>query len=463
MKRISLIIFACIASVSLFGQDITGQWNGLLTVQGMKLRLVFHITKTDAGYSSTMDSPDQGAKGIPVSSTTFENPNLTLRIPAGTIEYTAILKDGVFIGKFRQAGLTADLDLKREAIDKPVTRRPQDPIKPYPYRSEEVTIENSVADVKLAGTLTLPAEPGRYPVAVLVSGSGPQNRDEELLGHKPFLILSDYLTRNGIAVLRYDDRGTGASTGNFSKATSADFATDAEAAVAWLKTRPEIDSKHIGIIGHSEGGLIGPMVAARSKDVAFVVMLAGPGMKGLDLLPLQSDLIARASGTSEADLASSKEINSRIFSIVAEASDEAELQDDLKTYLTGVIGQFPKDQKPENMKDEEFIQTMVNQIANPWMRYFLNYDPIPALKKLKCPVFALIGEKDLQVPAKENLPLIEKALKKNHRAKVVEMPGMNHLFQVCTTGSPSEYAEIEETMSPKALGEVAQWILANIK
>ena len=305
--------------------------------------------------------------------------------------------------------------------------------------------------------------PGKYPVAVLVSGSGPQNRDEELLGHNPFLILSDYLTRNGIAVLRYDDRGTAASTGNFRQATTADLATDAEAAIAYLKTRSEIDTKHIGIIGHSEGGIIGPMVAARSKDVAFVVMLAGPGMKGLDLLPLQSDLIAKASGTSGSDLASMQEINTRIFTIVAEASDEAKLQNDLKAYLAGVIDKFPKDQKPENMKDEDFIQTMVNQIANPWMRYFLNYDPIPALKKMKCPVLALIGEKDLQVPAPENLPLITKALKKNRSAKVLEMPGMNHLFQVCKTGSPMEYAEIEETMSPKALAEVAGWIQGTLK
>jgi pimeloyl-ACP methyl ester carboxylesterase len=458
MKRISLIMVTVFIAAAAWGQDITGQWNGLLKVPGVQLRLVFHITQTESGYSSTMDSPDQGAAGIPATATSFVNDTLTIKIDNAIIVYTAGLKDGVFIGTFKQGGFTTPLDLKREAIEKPVVVRPQDPVKPYPYYSEDVTVINSSANVRLAGTLTLPSKEGKFPVAVLISGSGGQNRDEELLGHKPFLVLSDYLTRNGIAVLRYDDRGTAASTGNFGLATTADLATDAEAAIAYLKTRKEIDPGMIGLIGHSEGGIIAPMVAARSKDVAFVVMLAGTGMPGRDLLPLQMELIARASGTSDEDVKTMKEINGTVFKMVAKSTDKDQLRKDVESYLKGVIGKFPKNEKPAGVSDEDFISMQVNQIVNPWMQYFLNYDPVPALKKVKCPVLALNGEKDLQVPPKENLALIRKALKKNRSAKIVEFPGMNHLFQECTTGSPAEYGLIDQTMSPRVLATVSEWI-----
>jgi pimeloyl-ACP methyl ester carboxylesterase len=461
MKRISLILLAVLTATFAWGQDITGKWNGALKVQGQQLRIVFNISKTESGYASTMDSPDQGAAGIPVTTTTFENSTLTLKIPNAQIIYTAELNDGVFKGTFKQGNFTTAMDLSREAIEKQETKRSQDPVKPYPYRSEEVVFTNNSANVRLAGTLTLPAGEGQYPVAVLISGSGPQNRDEELLGHKPFLILSDYLTRNGIAVLRYDDRGTASSTGVFRDATTEDLATDAEAAIAWLKTRKEIDPKHIGLIGHSEGGIIAPLVASRSKDVSFIVMLAGTGMTGLELLPLQSALISKASGTSEADLKKTNKINSKIFKMVAKSDDEATLKKDLEKYLLGVVGDFPASDKPSGVSDEDFVKMLVNQVANPWMMFFLRYDPIPALKKVECPVLALNGEKDLQVPPAENLPPIRRALKKNKNATVVEIPGLNHLFQECTTGSPAEYGQIDVTMSPKVLKAVTEWVLTS--
>jgi uncharacterized protein len=458
MKRISLIFLTTLFATVAWGQDITGQWNGVLKVQGIQLRIVFHIEKTDAGYSSKMDSPDQNATGIPVTSTTFADSHLTLKVDNAMIVYDADLKEGVFVGKFKQGGASFEMDLTREVIEKKEVTRPQDPVKPYPYVSEELTFQNQSADVTLAGTLTLPAKEGKFPVAVLISGSGGQNRDEELLGHKPFLIISDYLTRNGIAVLRYDDRGIAGSTGNFSTATSADLATDVEAAIDYLKTRKEIDASKIGLIGHSEGGIIGPMVAARSKDVAFVVMLAGTGMKGSDLLPLQAELIGRASGASEKDLESTKKINSTIFKMVADTKDQDKLRKDLEAYLKTVISEIPEDQKPQGISEADFINMQLNQIVNPWMYYFLTYDPVPALKKLKCPVLVLNGEKDLQVPPKENLPLIRKALKKNKAVEIIEFPGMNHLFQECTTGAPSEYGVIEQTMSPKMLKTMGDWI-----
>ena len=461
MKKLTLCILAILITSSVLGQDITGQWNGLLNVQGMKLRLVFHITKTDQGYSSTMDSPDQGAAGIPMSSTVFENPKLVLKLDAAGIEYTGELKEEMVIGTFKQSGLSFPMDLKRESIEKPVVNRPQEPKKPYPYVSEEVTFENKEAGVKLAGTLTLPAKEGKYPAVVLITGSGPQNRDEELLGHKPFLVLADHLTRNGIAVLRYDDRGTAQSTGDFNQATSVDLATDVEAAIAYLKGRKDINKKHIGLIGHSEGGIIAPMVAGKTKDVSFIVLLAGTGIPGDQLLLLQQELIGRASGMSESDLLKNKEINKKCFEIIVKSSDQDQLKSDLTGYLKQMINELPADQKPAGMPDDDLIKMLLNQTTSAWMQYFLKYDPAPALQKVKCPVLALNGEKDLQVPPKENLEAIEKALKKarNKKVTIKEMPGLNHLFQECTIGSPDEYSMIEQTFSPAALDVVAKWIL----
>ena len=230
MKKITLILLTILSTLSMYGQDITGQWNGVLKVQGTQLRLVFIVTKTDNVVSSTMDSPDQGAKGIPTTTTSFENSILKITIANAKIEYEGTLgKDNIIVGTFKQGGQSFPMNLSKEIIEKEKLVRPQEPIKPYSYYSEDITFENKKAGISLAGTLTLPKKDGVFPVVILISGSGPQNRNEELLGHKPFLVISDYLTKNGIAVLRYDDRGTAESTGDFSTATSADFATDVEA------------------------------------------------------------------------------------------------------------------------------------------------------------------------------------------------------------------------------------------
>lgn len=269
----TLLLSVCIVSA----QEISGKWYGMLKLPGTELTIVVNISKTEAGaYTATMDSPDQGAFGIPVNSVTFENKQLELKIDALQAAYKAELVDMVLKGTFTQMGQDLNLNLSQEEIKKPKALRPQEPQKPYPYHDEEVTFTNSKAGIKLAGTLTLPNKSGKFPAVVLISGSGPQNRDEEVFGHKPFLVLADYLTRNGIAVLRFDDRGVNLSEGDHSTATSADFATDVESAVAYLKTRSEIDHKKIGLMGHSEGGLIAPMVAAKDKSIAFIVLLAGP-------------------------------------------------------------------------------------------------------------------------------------------------------------------------------------------
>jgi len=461
----SLFLFALFISISSFGQDITGQWNGVLKVQGTQLRLVFNVTKTDKDFSSTMDSPDQGAKGIPVTNTTFDNSKIKFEVANARIEYNGELKENEIVGTFKQGGQEFPMNLSRKAIEKEVVKRPQEPTKPYSYYSEDVTFENTKANISLSGTLTLPKKDGNFPVVILITGSGPQNRDEELLGHKPFLVISDYLTKNGIAVLRYDDRGVGQSKGDFKTATSADFATDVESAITFLKTRKEIKKNKIGLVGHSEGGLIAPMVASKSKDVSFIVLLAGTGIQGDKLLLLQQELIAKANGVSETDIKKSIETNSKLFEMVVKSNDNMKL----KTYLTNSINETLKNDTsaeiPNGMTKDEFVSMQVNQISSPWMQYFMKFNPATTLEKVKCPVLAVNGEKDLQVPPKENLTAIKNALTKggNKNVTTKEFLNLNHLFQECKTGAPGEYSTIEQTFSPTALEEIANWIKQQTK
>jgi len=465
MKIFAVVLFLLMSVFGLRGQEITGQWNGALKVQGMQLRIVFNITGNDKSYSSTMDSPDQGAKGIPVTVTTFVDSKLKLEIPNMRIEYNGELKENTITGTFKQNGMEFPMNLSKEKIEKQIVKRSQNPVQPYPYYSEEVTFPNGKAGITLAGTLTTPGKEGKYPAVILITGSGPQNRDEELMGHKPFLVLSDYLTRQGIAVLRYDDRGVGQSKGDFKSATTVDFASDVESAIAYLKTRKEIKTNKIGLVGHSEGGIIAPMVASHSKDVNFIVLLAGTGIRGDKLLLLQQELVAKAAGIPESEIQKSREINSKAFEIIIKSVNAETLKADLKKFLTETMKNSPDYAKPKGMTDDEFISLQLNQITSPWMHYFIKYDPAVALEKVKCPVLAVNGEKDLQVPSKVNLTAIEKALKKggNNQVTTREFPGLNHLFQECKTGSPSEYAGIDQTFSPVALDFVAKWILLKTK
>jgi uncharacterized protein len=447
------------------GQDITGSWNGILEVQGTQLRLVFNISKTDNALKATMDSPDQGAKDIPCTAASFEDGTLKIAVAAAGIKYEGKLENEKTIkGNFMQGGLKLPLNLSKEKVEKTTKAKPQEPSKPYPYYTEDVVFNNEKDKITLAGTLSLPTKEGNYPVVVLISGSGPQNRDEELLGHKPFLIIADYLTKNGIGVLRYDDRGTAESKGNFQAATSKDFATDVEAAVAYLKTRKEVNAKKIGLVGHSEGGLIAPMVAAKSNDVSFIVLLAGTGIVGDELLLMQMELIARATGESETSIKNNQNLSKNIFKMAKKTQDLDILKKEITSYVEQQLKEIP-DLKPKGMSDDTYINAQVSSFANPWMQYFLAYDPTTSLKQVKCPVLALNGEKDLQVPSKINLDAIKKNLEmaKNKNVKTVELAGLNHLFQACKTGSPEEYAKIEQTFSPVALNEIATWILTQVR
>jgi uncharacterized protein len=466
MKTISLSLLLLLTTLLAHGQTITGQWNGLLTVPGAQLRLVANIARADTGYTATLDSPDQGAKGIPITSVRFADSTLTFAIAPARITYTGRLTPGgTMAGTFTQGGRSFPLTLSRGVPVKTRKARPQEPVPPYPYKSEEVTFVNPAAGVTLAGTLTLPAQAGPYPVVVLLSGSGPQNRNEELMDHRPFLVLADFLTRNGIAVLRYDDRGTAQSTGDFGRATSVDFAADAEAAVNYLLTRADVDHRRVGLVGHSEGGLLAPMVAAQAKTVAFIVLLAGPGLPGDQILLLQSALIAKANGVGQAQIERATRTNKGLYGLIRQAANTDTLRSALRTYLTRDVAADSASQRLSDAKKTEFVNGQVQVLTSPWYLNFVRYDPAPALQKVTCPVLALNGEKDVQVSPDENLVAIARALKagRNRDVTIKKLPGLNHLFQECTTGLPDEYEKIDQTFSPVALTEILTWLQARIK
>jgi len=330
--------------------------------------------------------------------------------------------------------------------DPPAARRLQTPIPPFPYRSEDVTYFNPQSHLRLAGTLTVPQGAGPFPAVLLISGSGPQDRDESFYGHKPFLVLADHLSRQGIAVLRVDDRGVGGSQPALREATTADLATDVEAGVAWLRSRSEIDPAHIGLIGHSEGGLIAPMVAARDPAIAFIVLMAGVGVPGREDVLAQVRAINEASGATPAQLDEALAVARAVQDAAAQPSDLARARAELVRTLSAVG--LPQDA----------ARRQSSTIYSAWFRYFLSYDPAPALTRVQCPVLALGGTKDLQVPSRLNLGAIRTALAANHDATIAELPGLNHLFQTADKGLPSEYAFIDETLAPEVLKLIGRWV-----
>jgi pimeloyl-ACP methyl ester carboxylesterase len=431
--------------------NIDGAWLGAIDTGTIKLRVVFHLLNTDEGLTATLDTPDQGLKGMTTSAVKRDGPSLKIEVNSigGAFDGTIASDLASIDGKWTQGGATMPLVLKPlKDLAQLEGKRPQVPVRPYPYREEEVTYDNKEQHVTLAATLTIPPGTGPFPGVLLITGSGPQDRDETLLGHKPFLILSDYLTRHGIVVLRADDRGTAKSTGVFATATSADFATDVEAGVAYLKTRAEVNPHKIGLVGHSEGGIIAPMVAARNKDVAFVVMMAGTAVPGDQVLVAQMEAIDVASGTNPDEAAKAVAIQRDVIRLVETEKDEAVLVKEIREKMAGAL-------------PEAQIGMEIRQFTSPWFRYFLTYDPATALRKITCPVLAINGSLDKQVLPAQNLPVLRKSLEDagNKHFEIDELPGLNHLFQTAKTGAPAEYAQIEETMSPVALEKISSWIL----
>lgn len=451
LRRVAAVSAALLTGSAASAQEAVGDWNGLLQVGGVELRIGVKIEAGEGGaLTGSITSPDQSPGDIPISDARMDQGKLSFAVPMirGRYEGRWDAAQGAWNGRWIQGG-PIPLTLAKGPV--PSRARPQMPAKPYPYREEEVAFD-SAPGVKLAGTLTLPEGKGPFPAAILISGSGAQDRDEQLLGHRPFLVLADHLTRRGIAVLRYDDRGYGKSTGRFQDATSSDFAVDAAAAVAFLRDRKDIDTGRIGLIGHSEGGMVGPMVAAKDPTIAFVVLLAGPGAPSRQLMAAQRAAVARARGIPPEAVARNETFAGRIDTLLAETADwEA-----AKVEVTKVVGQGAA---VVGVPVEQLIAA--NQLLfTPWYREFIAYDPRPNLAKLRMPVLAVNGAKDLQVIAGQNLPAIREALKANKDATVIELPGLNHLFQTSATGDPRDYGRIEETFAPAALATVSDWVRA---
>lgn len=460
----TLLLFLVISSAR-SQTSFEGAWSGTLRIQAIELDLIFNIKKEDTAYSATMDSPDQGANGIPVRSIVTGTDSIRMEIPEIGMVYRGRMTGGDRIeGSFEQRGQSFELDLgKGRSGDRP-KNRPQEPLAPFPYKSEEITFENKAGKVSLAGTLTIPQGKGPFPAIVLVSGSGPQDRDETLFGHKPFLVLADHLTRNGYAVLRYDDRGTAGSGGDLQKATTADLAQDALAGLQWLKSRKEVQKKKIGIIGHSEGGSIAAMLAAQQQDVGFIVMLAGTGVSGDRVLLQQQELIGKGAQMPDSVLRNTLATNRQIFDIMRSTKDTAQIRERVTLYLNhaykdGLLPQL------EGQTRDAVVNAYCEELLTPWLIHFVQYDPGPDLQKIKIPVLALIGSKDHQVLPQYNIPALRTALAKNdHPAtKVMELDGLNHLFQEAGTGMPQEYGSIEQTFAPVAMQTILDWLNGTLK
>lgn len=469
MKRIfaPILLIASFISVNTINAQkpvdkifLAGSWLGNLEAGGVTLRIVFNLKLSDKdSLTATMDSPDQGASKIPMGRVIARNDSLIILAPLLMGNYKGLIKSDTLIdGTWTQRGVKYPMNIKKfKGIISMV--RPQEPKPPFPYSSEDVKFANRKFNIFLAGTLTIPEGNGPFPAVIMITGSGAQNRDEAIMGHKPFFVIADWLTRNGVAVLRYDDRGVGKSQGIYATATSADLATDAEAAFLFLKENPKIKPGAIGLMGHSEGGLIAPIVASANPDVAFIVSLAGPGVTGEQIILRQAADIGRLSGVSEDKIRESNETNKKLYTVIKSEKDDQKAE----TKVLETYRKILTDQKLSSDLVEEGVNNLRASFgANvyPWFRYFITTDPADFWKNVKCPVLALNGERDVQVCADINLPAIEKTLQSsgNKNVKIIKLPGLNHLFQHCTTGLPGEYSRIEETFSPEALKIISGWI-----
>ncbi|GAA1867480.1 alpha/beta hydrolase [Pseudonocardia ailaonensis] len=419
------------------GGGLDGDWHGTLKAPSGSIDLGLHFT----GTAGTVDIPSQGVSGAPLASVTHDGDTVAfaLKDVPGNPAYQGTLAGDTISGTFTQSGASLPLELTRGAL--PAAARPQEPKPPYPYRSEDVTFPG--AGVTLAGTVTAPNGPGPFPGVVMITGSGAQDRDETLAGHKPFLLLADTLTRAGFAVLRTDDRGVGGSGGDLTSASYDALAGDALAEIAFLKSRPDVDKNEVGLFGHSEGGYIAPLAAQKSPaEVAFAVLMAGPSVPGPDVLIEQNRLILGQAG------ATPPQIDGKI----------ADLDAIIARVRAGDLAgasQLATDQATEAGATADQAKAAGAQIAG--LQYFLTYDPAPALRSLTIPVFAFFGGKDLQVPAAQNEGPMTELLAGDPKATVRTFPGLNHLMQPASTGAPSEYGTIPTTIDPTVLDAITAW------
>ncbi len=437
------------ASMPVDANTIAGEWSGTMKAGGQDLELAFHIKNDKGEVTAVMDSVTQGVNGIKAEEVTLTETELKINFKSINAVYTASLTgNDTLEGSWKQGPGKYDLTLQRRKSALTAPRRPQDPAEPYPYKSVDVTFQNMKQEAVLAGTLTYPNSGTADFAVILISGSGSQDRNEELMNHRPFLVISDYLTRQGIAVLRYDDRGYGESTGDAVDATSADLATDADAAVNFMAQQDFVQVKRIGLAGHSEGGLIAPITANSNELVDFVILLAGPGVPGDELLMSQSEAIMKAAGASEAAIKQTSEINRKVYDILLNETDDEIIKNQIIPLLQSAG--LSEDQAEQQMQ----------QLTSPWFKYFTAYNPEQELIRLSIPVLAVNGSLDLQVPADENLTAISRILAKSGKSDftIKEFDGLNHLFQTAVKGLPSEYGSIEETIAPEVLEYINSWI-----
>ncbi|OSZ81987.1 hypothetical protein CAP35_01585 [Chitinophagaceae bacterium IBVUCB1] len=463
MQKLFSTLVGITCSIAAAAQSPVGNWEGEMNV-GQKVRLVFRVKEANGKLAATMDSPDQGVTGVPVASTTITGDSILFDLNNAGIQYAGLLKDNEITGVWKQGGMNFPLLMKR--TDKPTElSRPQTPKPPYGYLSEDVTFKNADGSISYGATITMPAGGKTYPAVLLISGSGPQNRDEELMGHKPFAVMADYLTKKGYIVLRVDDRGVGQTTGDRKKATSADFAKDAHAAIDYLKTRKEVNAKKIGMLGHSEGGMIAPMVAIERKDIDFIVLMAGPGVKIYELMEDQSAAVMQASGVAPAIVAEYRKLYRGIEQSIISSATGEEAQNKMIQVTTAWKNTASKDaialvDIDDFEKEKKFVAEFMKIYHDAWFNYFLKYDPQPVLQKLSCKVLALNGDKDMQVLSKPNLEgmrqMLTKSKTKNYEIK--ELQGLNHLFQTCKKCTVQEYGILEETIAPIALQAVGDWL-----
>lgn len=456
LKIIALVLLACAISAPALAQNLEGDWIGQMN-GGFKVRI--HFEKAGSAFRGKLINPS-GNETV-LDQIASDGRRLHFAVNKLNLRYDGVWidEDKVWKGNltFQQ---TYPLVLKHataEDLTPAVHKRPQEDAintSTGPYVGRDVFFDNIAGHNRLAGTLTVPNGKGPFPAVVLVSGTGHNTRDEDVWGHKVFLVLADALSRKGFAVLRYDKRGVGGSSGDYDAATTAEFASDAEAAVAWLKTQPQIDASRIGVLGHSEGGIIAPAVAAADKSVAFVVMIAGPCIRGDKLFVLQSAMTAKAYGAPPDYIARRKIFDQELYSAILSAPSESAALDRAKAFVAQGVA--------DKIVDANEAETLAKDDTTAWERYFLAYDPAPTLTRLTVPVLALNGSLDVQVPAKENLAAAREALRENPKATVMELAGMNHLLQDAKTGVPSEYNDIEVTMAPMALKIITDWLSGNI-
>jgi alpha-beta hydrolase superfamily lysophospholipase len=474
MKNITLVFLITLFTFSAISQKINPLWSGNLDAGGQKIELILHLSENkDQSYSSSWDVPAQKAKGLVSSKTEFNNQHLYIEIKMIGASFTGDYNNNTIIGTWEQSGMKFPLQLEPLENEKPevVIVRPQTPKPPFSYQVKEFVYTGEKTKLKYGATLTYPNDSAQFPLIILITGSGIQDRNETILDHKPFAVIADYLTKKGYAVLRVDDRGIGKSNGKFSQSTSEDFANDVEEHIHYAKTLSMIDTNKIGLCGHSEGGLIAPLVASRNKSVAFVMMMAGPGIDITEMMALQNEAVLKSNGVNEKAIKKYLPLYKDLLRSITQAADNTYALSKARSLTEKWVSSNDKEDVKattniSNEKDiDDYVKIITSQLSSKWWKFFANYNPQPILEQLKCPVLAINGSSDIQVVSAQNLKGIKSSLKKagNKNYTIKEFESLNHLFQKCNKCTVQEYGDLETTIEPEVLDFMAKWLDKNIK